>query len=93
MNLKLTEHSRSYLESRVESGDYPDLETALNVAIELLEVQESESGRLRQLMDRGISDYDQGKFTELSDNLIDEINERATKDAGTDKPVRAHVRP
>ena len=93
MNLKLTEHNRTYLESRVESGDYPDIDTALNVAIELLEVQESESGRLRQLMDRGITDYDQGKFAELSDDLIGEINERAASDAGTDKPVRAHVRP
>lgn len=93
MDIKLTEHNQAFIQQELEAGRYPDLESALNRAVAVLEERTEENTRLRELRDRGMASFERGDFYELTDELIREINDEANRDAGSGKPVRAHVRP
>jgi antitoxin ParD1/3/4 len=96
-HVELTDHQEALVGSLVESGRYQDVGEVLREGLRLVEQREAEDAArldaLRQAVDSGIRDIDEGRFDLLSTRsqiaaYIDEIDaSRATVPASPRKYV------
>lgn len=93
MNLKLTDHNRGYLEAKIESGEYPNTDVAINEAIALLEHRDENLKEVRRPVEEARQSITRGEGLKYTPELMRQIEMNAIEAAAQGKPVSAHVRP
>ncbi len=77
MNVSLTDELERWIETRVASGLYRSSSEVVREAVRLLrereEAKEMRRHELRQLVDAGVGDIEEGRVHDLDASLISEI--------------------
>jgi antitoxin ParD1/3/4 len=82
--VSLTLEQDAFIEEMVEAGEYSDASEAMRDA--LLALQQSKARRahdeLRFWLEQGVAALDQGKYTEIADESLDEYLDNLAMSAG-----------
>jgi putative addiction module CopG family antidote len=87
MEVRLTPEQEEFIRHAVEDGRFSTVDHAIGEALTLLEHQEQALAELRSDVDAGLSDLEEGRFYDYTDETLPQLIEDIRRDA-----VELHAR-
>ncbi len=81
MEVRLTPKQEDFVRHAVEDGRFSTVDQAIGEALNLLERQEQDLAELRSEIDAGLSDLEEGRFHDYSDETLPQLIEDIRRDA------------
>lgn len=73
MSITLSPALEALVEDRVKSGFYENSEEVLRQSLLLLKDRDAETEKLREMIQEGLDDLDQGRYEEYDESTIGEL--------------------
>ena len=87
VEVRLTPEQEDFIRHAVEEGRFSTVDHAIGEALVLLERQEQDLAELRSDVDAGLSDLEEGRFYDYTDETLPQLIEDIRRDA---VELRAH---